>query len=207
MRAGHDQCRRGTPAAGGSRPSDPWEGGQGGMGGVLGWDRRRLRAVRAALTQAPSLAVASGLVDDQADPVGPPVAVLVLATADSVHCADRFPGAEPVDVVISGLLAAGFVLLPEPDSSYLLGLEPLPGWRPRLHGDHLQVRALVGEFYQGRVDDQVPVAWRRALRAHARLLVLVGSDTDLHSGERIGQLRRAAARGGLLAASMAAAEA
>lgn len=140
------------------------------------------------------------------DPSRPDIGVLpILTVASSVSVYTGDPGADPVDVLLSGLLGRGFTLLTGVSMAELGGLPVLPDWSARYEGAELRIVEPGGWFYLGDVGPAVPPSWLSALRARRQLVVLVCSgEVDLFRVDRDVQLRRAQQHGEVVAAQIPA---
>ncbi len=81
-----------------------------------------------ALASGVTIRAAPGVVVDDARPDLGAVAVLTAVPSITVHTSDEHPGAEVVDVILSGMLESGFALVVTADPAELTGLPLLRGW-------------------------------------------------------------------------------
>lgn len=130
---------------------------------------------------------------------------MTLVPAVAVSTADDRPGAEPVDAVLSALLAEGFALVCELGIAALLALpNPAAGaarFDPRTGGLWLEVGLLA---YDGDVGSSPPPGWVSAIARQGRLVVLVATGVDLAAPDRTARLDRARAAGRLIGAQVPA---
>jgi hypothetical protein len=106
------------------------------------------------------------------------VAVLTIVSSVTAHTSDTQPGAESVDVLISGMLAKGFALVSSFTPAALLELPTPDAWRLTLSRDGMRIAITEpdGAFYVGEVGASLPPGWYAALHRRQRLVVLMASN-------------------------------
>ncbi len=145
-----------------------------------------------------------GIIEDPARPDLGPVAVLTLVPQMTVHTADDYAGAEPVDLIVSDLLRSGFGLLSRLDPAELTDLPTLDGWAAQLDPDGQRMRIVEpgGTFYDGDLGAAPPASWHDALHRRGRLVALFGSAVDIGAADRGERINDAAAGGGVVGAQL-----
>jgi hypothetical protein len=146
-----------------------------------------------------------GVLDDPARADLGPIAVLTLVPSITAHTSDGHPGAERIDVIISGLLGSGFGLVSRLQPAELADLPTLDDWSARLddHGQHLQITQPSGTLlYDGDLGAAPPQGWHAALRQRRRLITLVSSTVHLEALDRGTRIDEAAGSGGVVGAQL-----
>lgn len=158
-----------------------------------------------ALASGVTIWAAPAVVVDDARPDLGAVAVLTAVPSITVHTSDEHPGAEAVDVILSGLLESGFELVVTTDPAELTGLPLLRDWEAVLDagGQQLQVLEPGGSMYDGDLGEAVPPGWHDAVRRRARLVLLVASAIDLWSEARTERIAAARGSGRVVGAQVA----
>ncbi len=121
-----------------------------------------------------------GLVDDPTDPETGAVAVLTVVLSASVYTADDYPGADPVDVIASGLLGRGFALLAAPDVAALVALPVLRDATAVLDEPRhwLRITDAKAALYDGGLGPVAP-GWSATVHRRRLLVVLISAAVDL----------------------------
>ena len=94
----------------------------------------------------------------------------------TAHTHDDYPGAEPIDLVLSSLLAQGFALLAGFGPMELVELPVLVGWSARLDstGQLLELGKPDEVLYDGNLGPAVPMGWHRAAWSGCTQWVFLG---------------------------------
>lgn len=146
---------------------------------------------------------APGVITDPERPELGEFATLTVVSSVSAYTADPTPGADPVDVLLSGLLARGYALLPALNVEEFLALPVLEHWTVHHHADGvLHVAEPAGVFYLGDLGAAAPPRWEPSLRQRGWLVVLVCAGVDLHRPDRNARIVRAIRRGNVIAAQI-----
>lgn len=120
------------------------------------------------------------VVDDADSGARTAIAALTVTAGFSAYTSDPRPGAELVDVVVTGMLVAGFTLVTDYRHSDLAALPRLPGWRAHGTAGHFEVLDPDGtRLYAGSLGVAALPDWSAALTRRGVLAVLVGSGLDL----------------------------
>jgi hypothetical protein len=145
-----------------------------------------------------------GLVTDPARPDLGSIAALTVLPSLTLHTSDEHPGADPVDVIASNLLAQGFALLAAFDPASLVALPILREWVGALspNGRHLTVVTPHGTLYDGELAEQVPPHWHETIHRRGLLVLLVTTDTTLRGPGQVTSLEDARQAGNIVAAQI-----
>ncbi len=144
-----------------------------------------------------------GLVEDPEDPAPGAVAVLTVVPSVSVHTADGYPGADPVDVIASGLLGRGFALLVAPEVAQLVALPVLRDATAVLdEAQHwLRITDETAALYDGELAP-VPPGWSAAVHRRGLLVVVISAAVDFAAVDRAAQVAAACAAGAVVGAQI-----
>jgi len=145
-----------------------------------------------------------GLVTDPARPDLGSIAALTVLPSLSLHTSDEHPGAEPVDVIASNLLAQGFALLTAFDPASLVALPILREWVGAVSPDgrRLTVVTPIGTLYDGELAEQIPPRWHEAINRRGLLVLLVSTDATLRGPGQVTSMDDARQAGNIVAAQI-----
>ncbi len=131
------------------------------------------------------------------------MAVLTVVPSVSVYTADDYLGADPVDVIASGLLGRGFALLAAPEVAALVSLPVLRDATAVLDEPRhwLRITDEDAALYDGELGP-VPPGSSASVRSRQLLVVLISTAVDFASVDRAAQVATACAAGAVVAAKI-----